>query len=325
MRVTITESAVQTICSESRKAGLFETGGMLIGTLNNLVVLAATGPGPKAERGSGHYSGDPQSDQEGLKSYKEAFQGKVALLGYWHRHPARMSRPSSGDLNQALDLVAEYRVSPDDPFLALISNVDSNQEVRVYAYLLCQAERRFEKVDLEIVADSSPSVRDVLEREQPGIVERDRDFWRDPNFQFFQTPIGKDRIHQEIQQLHVKGFEATVVRRKSTGRLEIVIGLKNRQIRCVPPVEYPLNPPSFYSMDGREIRLRLSVWNSDLWISALAERIFRFEPKPQAEVSPSFWLQEPYDPLGIKKRIKEMFRRERPEQLCLLQLSRRKI
>lgn len=70
----------------------FETGGVLLGYIaqpNNVpVVLAASGPGPKAIHGKNHFRPDANFDEDVIaKAYRESARS-ITYMGDWHTHPS---------------------------------------------------------------------------------------------------------------------------------------------------------------------------------------------------------------------------------------------
>lgn len=96
-----------------------ETGGLLVGRLVNysdkpiLAVVAATGPGPSADRRPLYYGSDQLYLQRELKALRDEFsEFGVDYVGEWHKHPPDIPRLSYGDISQARQILADpdYRL-----------------------------------------------------------------------------------------------------------------------------------------------------------------------------------------------------------------------
>jgi hypothetical protein len=109
------EQAWEIIERETRRSRDVETGGILIGlpvnyqNVSALVVLVATGPGPKAEHGAICFAPDHQALGEELEGWRDHYDRyRADFIGIWHKHPAGVPVPTSGDLQQAQGIL-------DDP------------------------------------------------------------------------------------------------------------------------------------------------------------------------------------------------------------------
>jgi len=109
----ITKHAHQQIIEESRKSFGIETGGILIGDLEQKFIFEAGGPGPKAKKAAAHFSPDVKHDQALLDRAKKEYGDSAAFLGYWHRHPGSLDQPSGGDLAQARELLRKFKKGGD--------------------------------------------------------------------------------------------------------------------------------------------------------------------------------------------------------------------
>ena len=120
-RVVLKAEAVQTVRREMRKAKVTETGGALVGYIEDekLVVTAASGPGPRARLSlrevwiDGEYAGkfcDRAYSQTG---------GKWDYVGDWHCHLGCSLKPSSTD-RYAMKKMAGFEYCPTRNPLSLI-------------------------------------------------------------------------------------------------------------------------------------------------------------------------------------------------------------
>lgn len=118
--VSITDSALATIASESRRsADGLETGGILLGTEipNEISLRHAGGPGPNARRAPRRFLRDLQHAQQ-LAADAWTRDGSQ-WIGEWHTHPLGDLAPSDLDLDSYL----RHLHDPDlrlDRFVAII-------------------------------------------------------------------------------------------------------------------------------------------------------------------------------------------------------------
>lgn len=271
MQVKITRKAYQVICEESFSKPT-ETGGEIIGTIKTPIVIAALTPGVNAELSYTSFKPDAEYDNQNLQRIIKQYEGRVKLLGYWHKHPGRLSTPSMGDCLQAKEIVKELSNENDNyPYYVFIANVIDN-EVKIYAYSLQFNEKEFKRLKLVIIDDDSEEIQNALTNESATIIIQETDFWSDRNFQFYLTETGKTRLEKEIQEIQ-RHYKVEVFRQKKSKRLLIRITKDSISLTCVPPVEYPLNPPSFYN-SNKILNLSPRYWNSDIKLLTLVESAF---------------------------------------------------
>lgn len=254
-----------------------ETGGLLVGTRSQKVIVAATKPGPGAEQKAYRFTDDPDHQQAELDAISSGFDEKVSVEGWWHSHLG-MAHPSGGDFHQARELVEQF----GRRLLVLIACVQNHRHghdpcVTLNAFTLQPGDTDFRSVRLLRVPDDSPLITDALAQEPSPAPIAEKDFWKDLDFNFYLTPVGHDRIQDEIAELRAAGFRVTSLRRKRDGRLLLEIGSRGGRLLCLPPREYPVNPPRLF-WPGREkpIWLLRSVlsWNSDSRILDVVNEAF---------------------------------------------------
>lgn len=275
MDLKITKSAYQVIKDESLNSIDWESGGLMAGTMKkDHCVIKATRPSPSAVRTSASYTNDGKYDSEILKKLIAEYNGRIKLVGYWHKHPGSMSNPSTTDLKTARRFAAPLRESGDNrPLFFVISNVVGN-DVLLYGYYLNDRDE-FVPVDMEIVDDNCEEVIDALKKESIVLQPEVLDYWSNPLFQFHRTITGIARLKQEVNTLTGLGYKVTVYDGK---QIKIVIGSNDKTIICLPPNEYPLNPPRFY-LSNSEIQYDLPIWNSSFTIADLIKKLEPIRPE----------------------------------------------
>lgn len=136
-------------------------------------------------------------------------------------------------------------------------------EVGVRAFAIENPEGNFREIGLKVVGDKAFQVKKTCHNAIPkdcGI-----GFWNDLEFSFLETTFGKKRIREELKELKISGYKPCLKRAIRRGFVQLEIN--SREVLCIPPREFPLNPPRFYWKDtGQEIKPLgiLSRWSSDL-------------------------------------------------------------
>jgi integrative and conjugative element protein (TIGR02256 family) len=268
-KLKITKSAYRFIKKESFTHDT-ETGGLLIGTLNNPIVIKASRAGVNAKVTAVSYSNDTQYDNQVLQQAIKKSNGKCKKIGYWHLHPAGCTHPSLGDLHQARKIVKGNEDDGDTrPVFFVIANVDG--EVRLFGYSLKPGQKNFGQVAIEIINDDSKEIENALHREPTVIQPREMDFWKD-HFQFYLTPNGYKRLKEEVDCLKQAGYDVNIYTRK-----QLCLKIKKEEIiLCYLPPEYPLNPPRLFR-GNREIRYCIPIWNSSYRIIDILNRLNRLK------------------------------------------------
>jgi proteasome lid subunit RPN8/RPN11 len=261
----ITKSAYIFLEKESRKYAhddmyQYETGGILIGTLEKPIVIRASKAGVNAILDNGSYTNDAEYDYAILRRAIKQLNGRVKLVGYWHKHPGCMSHPSSLDLATAKSIVSRNERSDKRPVYFVITNVH-NSEFKLYGYSLEPNQENLDKVVINTIEDNSHEVENALSIEPIVIQPRKMDFWNNLGFRFYLTKVGYKRLREEVHELYMHGYNVSVY---TKGRLQLVKE-KNLITLCTLPPEYPLNPPRFFK-DGTEIKYSMPIWNSSFRI-----------------------------------------------------------
>ncbi|MBM4032146.1 MAG: hypothetical protein FJ291_10215 [Planctomycetes bacterium] len=271
----VTTSAMRTIEQESISSPHgWETGGILIGTLRTPMVIAATGPGPRAQASAAHFSSDPVHEQAELDRAIERSGGRAKLAGYWHRHPGGFAKPSGGDIRQATQLLSSG--GPLYLFIANVAEQGVHPSVVVHAYRFDNEGADPSPVRLTVVKDASREVLAALECE-PVLLRADKqDYWSGPGFQFYRTPSGRERLRADVDELTHAGLEVAVLRMKGSGRAFLDIRAGRMGLLCLFPPEYPLNPPKFvWKANGAPAgpSETLLAWSSDVHLREAVEGV----------------------------------------------------
>jgi integrative and conjugative element protein (TIGR02256 family) len=123
------------ILKESSRRYPRETGGMLIGRLeeNCVLIEEATGPGPMAKHSLWGFRRDGDYSQMVLDNAVEQSRGKNDYIGEWHSHPVK-SGPSVKDVNAMRWVASDKKYAIAQPVLGLCVHT-STDNWRVSFYL----------------------------------------------------------------------------------------------------------------------------------------------------------------------------------------------
>src|SRR5947207_723259 len=108
---------------EARRFRLRETGGPLFGfedeDMDDLVVVGAGGPGPRAKHRRRLFVPDRQAVDRAIAGVHEASEGRYAFLGSWHTHPLGRPSPSPTDIATARDVAADAEADLPRPLVLI--------------------------------------------------------------------------------------------------------------------------------------------------------------------------------------------------------------
>lgn len=266
--IKILQGAFELMGSESLTCDV-ETGGLLIGTLKNPIVFKATKAGINAIKSYASYTNDADHDNEILKQSVDESNGRLKLLGFWHKHPFGYDKPSLIDLDVARGIIGRSVKSGDSrKYYFIITNIEHGEVVNHNCYVFDPEENGFKKIEFSLAHDDDVMVKEVLQAEPTIPIAGNLDYWNDDGFSFHLTPKGNERLFNEIQNLKKNGYGVRVYQGK---RIQMLIEGKVNIICHLPP-EYPLNPPRFY-YGIYEMSYPLHVWNSTMTIIDLLEKI----------------------------------------------------
>lgn len=122
--VLLTEESFVIIRREAAASGQIETGGILIGFRNetgNIVVVRATGPGPKAVRTEARFEKDIEYCQQQLIESSQSLGLKGQYVGEWHYHPTGTNEPSGTDIKSLAEIARQVNYATDEPVMVIVS------------------------------------------------------------------------------------------------------------------------------------------------------------------------------------------------------------
>lgn len=217
MTVLITTHAMQTMCDVVSDSPV-ETGGVMVGYLIPVVVVAAGGPGPRAVREPTRFSGDPEEDHRCLDEARRTFGEGVVVLGYYHLHPPGMDQPSATDLHQARELLAHFA---DDKVLlvGIFTQTAVSRGPLLFLYTISRSESSFTRVEFDIITASDAVVAEARRRSPAVIRPNHQGFWDDIAFRFIENPVGKAAIQRDMAHLRDAGWTAHLTRSRANGHI----------------------------------------------------------------------------------------------------------
>lgn len=130
----ILEEAITHIISESASHFPNETGGLLVGKVENdyLLVRFATGPGPAAQHAPALFKRDGDFSQTILDTLVKNSDGELDYMGEWHSHPFK-APPSQIDLESMKWIAASEEYAIKQPAMLLCIGAGLNRwELRCY-------------------------------------------------------------------------------------------------------------------------------------------------------------------------------------------------
>lgn len=295
MTLKITRSALESMTRQSRGCPT-ETGGLLVGVPEDLLVTHAGEPGPQAEKLAHRFTSDPDQDRAGLAAFRTQSGRRLAVLGYWHKHPQGMKSPSGGDLQQAKALLQEWQAAgdPDPGLLVVILQEADRPEQGVYAYLLGPGQASFTPLVVEVLEADDPAVAKALARLPAHLQSRPDHPWARAGFSFQHTPGGQERLARDAEALQAAGWQVSLRQLRENGR--VVVGLERGPTRLLLrlPPEYPLCAPVVVGLPEEQELLPIPsggfFWNSDRPLVEWVERCLPVSEVSRLPAAGLIWL-----------------------------------
>lgn len=270
--IITTYDVSKTIANSSAEFDV-ETGGVLIGTFGDTITIVAAGkPGENAVHHPTSFTSDPVADKVCLQEARKVYGNMVEPLGWWHKHPQGYSRPSPGDCRQVRQLAAEY--NDGKPVLMAIVNceygiVKGKTILHIYSI---DNDNNIIEHKWKLVHSSDKRLLDAISKAPVRTDTVLNNYWTDKNFQSYLNPIGRERINQDIEKLQGLGWQIQTVRLKQEKTLALDLSNSMTGLRIVLPPEFPLNPPTVLTTDGKMFRKleTISQWNSQKSLAQIA-------------------------------------------------------
>ncbi|NJL54988.1 hypothetical protein HC928_07225 [bacterium] len=291
--VYITRSALQHIEEEARHPRSQqpnlenETGGVLFGrriSLENgqsaMLIIEATGPGPKAFFHEVEFNPDVEYANEQLHRFRQDYPN-CDYIGTWHKHPSSYRRYSMGDVKTAHQIFSDESYKLDEIINPIVW-VDGGKFTIQYYYMnrgIARQGQEFIQVTSKTrqLEDSDPLVQDER-KAQPA------------------QPY-PPRIVKEVEALRSESYNIEIHQDGS----DFIFTVTDpdhpvRSVYLVVGPDYPQNPPQVVVEDnGQQIptdadRL-VQQWNPDRYLVDLANCAFR-PAQAQLKVIPPPSYQE---------------------------------
>jgi integrative and conjugative element protein (TIGR02256 family) len=122
--VWLDDEARMRIILEATRRRFVETGGPLFGfeaESQDVVVVAALGPGPRAEHRPRSLTPDREATQVAIQRMHDRGRGRYRYVGSWHTHPCGDAIPSERDAVTARDISHQTEVALPRPLLLIQS------------------------------------------------------------------------------------------------------------------------------------------------------------------------------------------------------------
>ena len=154
VELILTEQVIEGIVSEARRSPSVETGGVLIGYLDNngrAVALRATGPGPNAIRTEREFHRDIEFVQSELDKAASELGVNGRYIGEWHSHLMLQSEPSPTDIRSLFEISQAPNYLTRCPVM-LIAGIDKTQSqtTDLASWVFPISERMYE-INIQVV------------------------------------------------------------------------------------------------------------------------------------------------------------------------------
>ena len=123
--VIIDNSVLNAIRDETKQKPKIETGGVLLGKLNDdkkVEIKFASGPGPNAVRTETEFIKDIKFSQTFIDEHYKNHGTNAAYIGEWHYHPSNDNRPSHTDIKSLSNIANGMGYLTEHPIMVILSN-----------------------------------------------------------------------------------------------------------------------------------------------------------------------------------------------------------
>jgi integrative and conjugative element protein (TIGR02256 family) len=121
--ILLAQMAKASILEEVKKARDVETGGILIGfetEERDIIVLRASGPGPKAVMTKTRFEKDIEYCQQQLEEASRELGIRGLYVGEWHFHPSGSNHPSALDIKSMYGIAHQENYATEKPAMIII-------------------------------------------------------------------------------------------------------------------------------------------------------------------------------------------------------------
>jgi integrative and conjugative element protein (TIGR02256 family) len=131
-RLVLTEEAKKMIISTTEASSDKETGGVLIGFVDNsrrAIVVKATGPGPNAVQTKALFDRDVEYIQTELEKAASELGERGLYLGEWHSHLEPDPRPSTTDITSLFGIAEALNYLTRSPSMIIVGMSPTDKKV----------------------------------------------------------------------------------------------------------------------------------------------------------------------------------------------------
>jgi integrative and conjugative element protein (TIGR02256 family) len=121
--IFLAQIARESILEEVKKAEGVETGGILIGfetEEKDIIVLRASGPGPKSVMTETRFERDIEHCQKQLEKASSELGIRGLYMGEWHFHPSGSNHPSPLDIKSMHEIACQENYATDRPAMIIV-------------------------------------------------------------------------------------------------------------------------------------------------------------------------------------------------------------
>jgi len=121
--VILAQIARESILGEVKKVEGVETGGILIGfetEERDIIILRASGPGPKAVMTETRFEKDIEYCQQQLEESSRELGIRGLYVGEWHFHPSGSNHPSPLDIKSMYEIAHQENYATDQPAMIIV-------------------------------------------------------------------------------------------------------------------------------------------------------------------------------------------------------------
>ncbi|MCE5311437.1 MAG: Mov34/MPN/PAD-1 family protein [Acidobacteriales bacterium] len=136
MTAWVAESVLQTMRNEAHRRFPVESGGVLIGywAKQQVIIVAATAPGPDAHHTSARYVPDQAHDEQQVAQAYNASRRRYIYLGDWHTHPNQDPYLSEDDCRTLAHIAAHGPARATVPIMIVLGGGPSDWYAKVWRY-----------------------------------------------------------------------------------------------------------------------------------------------------------------------------------------------
>jgi len=156
--IFLAQTAKNIISEEVKKSGEVETGGILIGFETedkDIIVLQASGPGPKAVMTKTIFEKDIEYCQQHLEEASREFGIRGLYVGEWHFHPFGTNHPSPLDIKSMFGIAHQENYATDKPIMIIVGS-DENLSATIHYINSEYIPTEINDIDLNVAFKKKP-------------------------------------------------------------------------------------------------------------------------------------------------------------------------